>query len=185
MHIHTTAATPMGDSLAGFQAAQTAAAARRARELSDSAARLKARSSAGAIDDDSVSFASLIATNPPIQSQTQSQTLASVAALPNEEANPRPGQHASQFQGNPPAASQIGQDLDQDLELISDFEPGLYSAHSASQLQPRPAVNDAVNNSGQPTFVAETQEASRASSAPHGESVSNSTDWLRPVSFWA
>jgi hypothetical protein len=75
MHIHTTAATPAGDSLAGFQASQTAASLRRARELSDAASRIKARASADSIEEDSVSFAAFLADSPMAQSASLSQAV--------------------------------------------------------------------------------------------------------------
>jgi len=44
MHFHATQVSASGDGLAGFQAAQTAMALRRARELRDAATRMKAGS---------------------------------------------------------------------------------------------------------------------------------------------
>jgi hypothetical protein len=103
MHIHTTAAGPTGDVLSGFQAAQTAAALRRARELSDAALRLKARSSVASTDDDTVNFATLMATNPPALSQTLA---AAATPVPSREA-PEDEQQLGTPDSTPAAADRI------------------------------------------------------------------------------
>jgi hypothetical protein len=175
MHIHTTSATPISDSLAGFQAAQTATALRRARELSDAAARLRAQSSVGASEEDTVSFASLMAANP----AAQSQTIASVSARQSGER--APGQEQDLIPNT--AETRALQDSpSQDAPARSSSEQ--LSLQIAWKDEGRNTGSKTVD-SGQPASVFRTQEPSRASPNSVGESAANSNDWLRPVSFWA
>jgi hypothetical protein len=136
MHIHTTAAGPTGDVLSGFQAAQTAAALRRARELSDAALRLKARTSVASTDDDTVNFATLMATNPPELSQTLA---AATTPVPSREA-PEDEQLLGTPDSTPAAAGRIAAT---DRVLSDSPSPAPVSARSLpTRAAPRPAQPD-------------------------------------------
>jgi hypothetical protein len=162
MHIHATAATPAGDSLAGFEAAQTANALRRARDLSDAAARLKARSLSGGIDDDTASFASLMAANPPAQSLSIAQAVGSVDARHTEKESISTPQVDS--------ASTV-QETESRSARLSSTNP------ESSGSEP---LRGSRMGLGQPDSYLGGKNASGT-----GGLNATSNDWLRPVSFWA
>ena len=180
MHIHTTAATPAGDSLAGFQAAQTASALRRARELGDAAARIKARSQGGGIEEDTASFASLMAAIPAAQSTALSQASQTVGSIADRE----PQTNHETNHGLNASPLNAPQDFYTQSDLPSPRTFPLVSSEAASRASPAtqsPSVSPFFQFS-----AGVDQNVSYASSSNTGNSNHSSpNDWLRPISFWA
>jgi hypothetical protein len=191
MHIHTTAATPAGDALAGFQAARTASALRRARELSDAAARLKARSQGAGIEEDTASFASLMAANPAAQSPSLSQgnAVASVTGLYQEAQEAKDAKDAKNAREAKDGKGEfdtgtIAQDFYRQPLPFSPLPSSPGNSEAISRASP-PGTGVSAAYTGSPSAGNPSVGSPSAGNPSSSTSNANPNDWLRPVSFWA